>query len=255
MVAAGNDGHEIGWLGSFQRFLVRQRQHERLTAEHLGGHRGDALHNPALAIEVVHHEDAVRLQHAADILKGLLGEQIALQADIGVARVQDQRVDQRIDDEVVFLFGRAQEVPSVIKVGHDTRVRIGLVRMMMDADVLDDRIDLHRVDALHAVAQRVRQIVAGAGADHHDIVKRRAAAALLQEVDQRIHRAALLEGDHLLMADIVDMDGAIFNVVVDGIIGRPADIVQLGRLGGNGGKRDDQQKRSATDRRQRAAPI
>ena len=59
--------------------------------------------DPALAVVVVHDEHAARLQPRLDVAERLLGEQEALQAEARIARVQHQRVDERVDDQVVLV--------------------------------------------------------------------------------------------------------------------------------------------------------
>ncbi|TDM81405.1 hypothetical protein CEE95_14840, partial [Lactobacillus crispatus] len=132
---------------------------------------------------------------------------------------------------------------------------IGLVGMVVDADVLDRGIDLDRIDALHAEAQGVRQVVAGAGADDHDVLERRAAAVLLQQMDQRIGRAAFAERHHFLMADAVDGDFAALLVEVDGVVRRPADVMVAGTIGVESGKSDHEDDRHEAQQRQRLVLI
>ena len=69
----------------------------------------------------------------------------------------------------------------------------------------------------------VRQVVAGARADDQHVPERLAAARPLQEMDQRVGGAALLERDHRLVADGVDADVAACRAV-DLVVGRPARL-------------------------------
>ena len=71
-----------------------------------GAHRVlQARHDPSLPEIVVHHEHAAGLEPAPHIVHRLLREQIAFEADVAVAAVQHQRVDQRVDDQVVLPGG------------------------------------------------------------------------------------------------------------------------------------------------------
>jgi hypothetical protein len=97
--------------------------------------------------------------------------------------VQNQRVDQGVHDEVVFPIGGAQEVPPIVQVPHDARILVGVIGMKVDADVLDCRVDLDRIDAIGSEVRRVRDVVAGAGADDQHVLERRAPAVLLQQID------------------------------------------------------------------------
>ena len=45
-------------------------------------------------------------------------EQIAFEPDVAVAAVEHEGVDQRVDDQVVLLGRRPQEVPAIVEV-HD----------------------------------------------------------------------------------------------------------------------------------------
>ena len=98
--------------------------------------------------------------------------------------MQDQRIDERVDDEIVFLIGRAQEMASVIEMRHDARIAVRMIGMVVAADVLDDGVDLDRIDVLGAEFQRVGEIVARPRADDEHVLKGLAAAVLLQQMNQ-----------------------------------------------------------------------
>ena len=80
---------------------IRHRHDKRRRAENPLGQLRQPADHPALAVQVVHHEDAAGLELGLDVAKRLLGEQEALEPDARIARVQRQRIDQRIDDQVV----------------------------------------------------------------------------------------------------------------------------------------------------------
>ncbi len=69
-------------------------------------------------------------------------------------------------------------MPPVVKVSADPRVRIGSVGIFSDADALDNRIDLHRIDVANGVAKGVVDIVARTRADNQRVVEWRAADCL-----------------------------------------------------------------------------
>src|ERR1700736_527408 len=178
LIATGDDYREAGLRGGRKRFPVWQHDNQRLAAEDFFGHRGYPLDHPSLAEKIVSDEDAVRLEEVFDIDQRLLGKQVALEPDIGVSAVENQRVDERILDKVVFVLGGAQVVPPIVKMSADPRVGIGSVGIISDADALDNRIDLHRVDAAYAVAQGMADIVARSRADNQHIREWQAAECL-----------------------------------------------------------------------------
>ena len=65
--------------------------------------------DPALAEVVVHDEHAAWLQPLADVLERLRREQVTFQPDVAVAAVEHERVDERVDDQVVLLRRRMQD--------------------------------------------------------------------------------------------------------------------------------------------------
>ena len=50
-------------------------------------------------------------------------------------------------------------MPPVIKMSGDTRIGIGAVGIVTDADALNNRIDLHRIDVPNPIAQGMVDIV------------------------------------------------------------------------------------------------
>src|SRR6202040_2597018 len=105
LIATGDDHGEASLRGGRKRFPVWQADNQRLAAEDLFGHRGYPLDHPSLAEKIVSDEDAVRLEEVFDIDQRLLGKQVALEPDIGVSAVENQRVDERVLDKVVFVLG------------------------------------------------------------------------------------------------------------------------------------------------------
>src|SRR5262249_47312331 len=154
----------------------RQAQDDRRTAERPLGHGSDSLHDPTLSEIVVHDEYAVGLQNPLDVGEGLPGKEIAFETNIRVTTMKDKRVYQSVDDKIVFVVGRAQKMPAVVQVRNYTGILVGMVRMKMTPDVLDCRIDLDRVNLARSKPQCMGE----------DVVKRRAAAVLLQQVNQGI---------------------------------------------------------------------
>ncbi|MFN8518307.1 MAG: hypothetical protein U0667_02710 [Chloroflexota bacterium] len=219
-------------------------QEGRRATERVLEHRGDLGHQPWLAVVVVEHEDAVVAQVVGDRLERLLGEQERLQAHVRGLADQRQRVRQGEDDDVVLLVGAAQERAAVIDVAVHPWVVVGLVGVVLDADLLDARVDLHRVDALdvRVVGEQQRHVRARPGAHHQRGLEGVTREPLVDLVVERL----LLAGHAMesLMRDAVDVDGleAAGHAAVDhgdAVVGRP-DVVgsRLGD-GPDGGQDDD----------------
>jgi len=166
-------------IGGFELVEVGHADDGGLAAENALRHRGYPLDDPSLTEIVIRYEDAAWLEHALNVLKRLLREQIAFEADIRIAAVQDQRIHQGIDGEIIFALGRSQEMPAVIDVSRHARVLIGMVRIPVDADTLNDRIDLDGIDVANSEVKRVIDVVAGARADDQLLLERRTSGALL----------------------------------------------------------------------------
>ena len=121
-----------------------------------------------MAIAVVQDEDAVRGQVVADRLERLDGEEEGLQADVRRVAEQRERIGKREDDQVVVVRARSQERSSVVDVGVNARVQVGLVRVELLAQGQDRGIDLHRIDSRCPVSQGVGRIGPAACADDQD---------------------------------------------------------------------------------------
>ena len=153
------------------------------------------------------------------------GEKIALEPDVGVAAVENERIHQRIDDEIVLTLGSSKEMPSVVEMTLDARVVVRPVGILGDADSLDLRIDFDRVDMPRPITQCMVDVIAGSCADDQHVLEGRSAGRSVEQVDKGIRGAALVERDDLLVADIVDRDLQIVGSKVDRVIGRPGDLV------------------------------
>ena len=156
---------------------ARQVEDDRVAgAERLLEHRVERDDDPALAEVVVHDEHAARLEALADVGERLCREQVALEPDVAVAAVQHQRIDQRVDDQVVLLrWSSCRKLRPSSRCTVDARIRVGLVGMIAPAEPLDHRIDLDGIDARGAPLQRAADVVAGAGADDEHLARTAAA--------------------------------------------------------------------------------
>src|SRR5439155_3288019 len=102
------------------------------------------------------------------------------------------------------LAGRgAREAAAVVEADRDAGVGIGLVGVQAAADLVDPRVDLDRVDALDARAQRRRDVVAAASADDHHVLERPAAGVAVEQIWQEVCGSLLPGFDYLLVADVV----------------------------------------------------
>ena len=244
MIAAGDDHREPLGERLVRDRAIGQADDGRRTAEGFFSHRGDTCHNPALTEIVIRDKNAAGFEHPSDAGKCLLREQVALEANIRVAAVEDQGVDQGIDDQVVLPIGHTEKMPAVVQVFNNTRILVRMVGMVMNPDILDHRIDFDGVDMGRAESQRVGKVVARTGADDQHIAKGSSAAVLLEQVHERIGRAAGLERHHLLVSDRVHGDAAACFVEIDRVIGRPAvtvtEMVLDDRVHGQRGQQQDQ---------------
>ena len=75
--------------------------------------------------------------------------------------------------------GALQERAAVVDVPGHPRVVVGLVGVLLHADLQDPRVDVDRVDMVGALAQRDRDVGAGAGADDQHVVERVAGRPLV----------------------------------------------------------------------------
>ena len=122
--------------------------------------------------------------------------------------MHDQGIDERIHHQVVFSFGAPEKMSAIVQMRGNTSVLVWTVRMIMDADVLNDRVDLDSVDTVGAKPQCVGDVIARTRSDHQYIAKGGAAAVSLQQMDEGIGSAFRREWDHSLMRDPVHLDVA-----------------------------------------------
>ena len=99
--------------------------------------------------------------------------------------------------------------------------------MIMATDVLDDRIDLDSIDLACFKPQCMSEIISRSGTDNQHVVKRGAAAVLLQQMYQGIRRTRGREWDHALVPDRIHSDSARDHIVVHHVIWGPAGLVSL----------------------------
>ncbi len=130
------------------------------------------------------------------------GEQVVLQAQRRLAGDDGRGVGQGEQHQVVAARRALHEGAPVVDVHRHARVGVGTVRMPVAADLHQGRVDLDRVDLLRALAQRDRDVVAGARADdEHAVV--RPGIRVGVEVERRV------------LGDLLDRGGGLQRGVVD----------------------------------------
>ncbi len=202
----------------------------RRVPEDVGGGAGQPVDQPGLAVVVVHRERAVRLQVLADRGHRLLGEEERLQPDLRGPAHQGQRVGQREEHEVVGAVRALEERAAVVGVHAHVGVVVRPVDVVLAADLEDARVDVDGVDAVGALAQRDRDVRAGAGADDEHVAE---GVARGSQVRRLVDPLALLDlplrGGHQLVRDAVRLDQQEAVVRRDDVVGldlvvrRPGD--------------------------------
>ncbi len=203
---------------------VRHRQDDGRGSEGLFRECGQAADEPALAVRVVHDEDAVGLQMRSHILNRLLGKQVAFQPDAGIARMQRKRIDERVHDQVVLRTRLAKKSSAVGQVDTDAGIAVGLVGVLLSSDLVDHGVDLDGVHMLDAIGESRGDVVARAGTDDQDVVERLAACIAIHQVRGIVACAEEIDALHILVAHIVDIDREVPLLKADLVIGRPGDV-------------------------------
>jgi len=147
-------------------------------------------------------------------------KQVALKPQRGLPGHKGQRVREGEQDHVVPAARLLQEGPAVVDVNGDPGTLVGVVGVQVRAQLIQLRIDLHRVDVLGAHVEGVRDVVAGPGPDYEDIIQRVAGGA---HVRYRVGLAHLPDWDDVLMRDPVRGDDIPVPRlrVRDAVVGRP----------------------------------
>ncbi len=166
-------------VAGFDLCLIGQRNDHGFHAEDFLRHLRQPRDDPALAIVVVHHEQAARFHLRAHVRERFLREEKTLQPQARIAGVQHERIHQRVEREIVLARRVAHEAAAVVEIAGDVRgVVVGPVGMILRADAADARVDLHGVDVLHAGRQRGGHVVARTRADDEHVAHRRLPDAL-----------------------------------------------------------------------------
>ena len=119
-----------------------------------------------------------------------------------------ERIGQGEDHEVVALVGVGQEGAAVVDVSGDALAVVGPVRVPLDADGLDARVDLDRIDVPRAPLEGQGHIRAASRADDQHLVERPPREPLVDLLVEGLPagRAQRMEG---LVRDAVDPDALL----------------------------------------------
>ncbi len=93
--------------------------------------------------------------------------------------------------------------------------------MVGPADLVENRLDLDRVDVPDSTGQGGRDVVARARADDHRLAERRPARVAVEQVRQHVSPGRLLDPGHHLVADVVGYQGPVPWAVLDLVVRRP----------------------------------
>ena len=77
-------------------------------------------------------------------------------------------------------------MPAVVQMRNHARILVGVVGIVTEANLLNHRIDLYRVDTVDPESKRMIDIISGAGPDYQYVLEWSSAAVLLKQVNQRI---------------------------------------------------------------------
>ena len=133
------------------------------------------------------------------------------------------RIQNAVDDQVILLVRRAEEIAGIVDRQVDARVVIGTLGMIFPAEEGDGGIDLDGVDMGGAHPQRGRHVIAAAGADDGHALRR-----LLEIVRKFVIGADEAIGVGFLTAPVV---GEIVDLLV--VAAARQDLHQSVGLGGS----------------------
>ena len=156
-------------------------------------------------VVVVHREDPAGAQVAPHRLHRLQGEQVALEAQRGLAADERQRVRQGEDDQIVAAVAALEIGSPVVDVHADPRVLVGVIGVVASADRLDHRIDLDGVDVPRALREGDGDVVAVARTHDQDVARRPLEMAIGIEVEGVV-AAQQAHGVDRLVRQTVDGD-------------------------------------------------
>ena len=137
--------------------------------------------------------------------------------------MQHQRIDQRIDRQVIRPVILVQERAAIVIIDFDIGIAVRPIGVIHLAALVDDRIDLHRIDVLHTGGDGGGDIIPAAG-DDELIAERFATRVAVQQMRQHVCRPGVANLDHLLVADVVGINLARLRGVPNLVIRRPENL-------------------------------
>jgi hypothetical protein len=101
----------------------------------------------------------------------ILGEEVALEPERGLAGDQRQGVGEGEQDQVVVVGRGLDEGPAVVDVDVDAGIGVGMRGRQVTAQRVDLGVDLDRVDPGCSLAQSGGDVVAGARPEDEDVAR------------------------------------------------------------------------------------
>src|SRR5205823_10635472 len=95
------------------------------------------------------------------------------------------------EDQIVMACRLLEEGPTVVDVRGHAWVLEGVVRIALDTNVMNPRIDFHRIDVLGAQAEGDRHAVTGAAADDEHAGRHCAPVLVRKAVDGNLVEPSL----------------------------------------------------------------
>ena len=204
----------------------------------VGQRGGVAVDEPALAVQVVHREDAVVGEVIAIRLGRLLREEVTLQTNGRCTLYEGERVGQREKDEVPVLVGSLEVGAAVVDVRVDTWIVVRTVGMVLLGEIEQAVIDLDRVYMLCTVLQRHRDVVTATGSDHEEIVHRSIGCqVLVHRLVDRPVGGACLEPVRYTVDE--NLSAVVVHAVVGLVIRGPQNVV-FSRLDAEGSEKNQE---------------
>ena len=151
-------------------------------------------------------QHAARPEQPIGLRDALTGIDVGIHPQVGGVAQRGVRIQHAVDDQVILLGRGAEEVAGVVDRQVDPRIVIRPLRVIFGAEEGDGGIDLDGVDMGRPHPQRGGDIVAAAGADDGDALRR-----LLEVVGELVISANVAIGIGFLAALVV---GEIIDLLV-----------------------------------------
>lgn len=96
--------------------------------------------------------------------------------------MEDQRIHDRIADQVVGPRCLPHEAASIIDLDGNPLVVVRSIRVISPPDLIEHRIDLHRINMLRSLGQHRLHVVARTRPDDHYILEGRAPGVSIEQM-------------------------------------------------------------------------